>query len=95
MNGNNITVTASPVTLPGPISDGTGIPIVFNFDGQNYYAYRQETPPDFSTTAAAAAGTMAIVVGSSSVPTTQAYLDKIGELVNPDYQLVGYNIGGN
>ena len=94
-NGVSTQVTASPVTIPGPIGDATGQPIVFTVSGHTYYAYRQEQEPDFSTTAAQTASTMAIVNGTKGISLTPAYIDKGGILVDPDNQAVGFSTGGD
>lgn len=94
-NGVSTQVTASAVTIPGPISNATGRPIVFSVSGQTYYAYTQEQEPNFSTTAAQTASTMAIVNGTKGVSVTPAYLDKGGILVDPNQVAVGFSTGGD
>jgi hypothetical protein len=93
--GVSTQVTASPVTIPGPISNATGQPIVFTLSGQTYYAYRQEQEPDFSTTPAQTASTMVIVDGTKGVSVTPAYLDKGGILVDSNQVAVGFSTGGD
>lgn len=94
-NGSQVNVTASTITVAGPISDAHARPIVFTFNGQTYYAYRQGQPADFTASPSQTANTMAITTGSASVATTQAHLDKAANLVDPNFQVVGYSTGGN
>jgi len=89
-------VTASSVTVPGPISNATARPIVFSVNGQTYFAYTQEQEPIFSTSASQTANSMAIVSATVGGPTlTQAHLDKTGILVDENEEAVGYSTGGN
>jgi len=84
--------------IPGPISDATGQPIVFTANGQTYFAYTQEQQPNFNTTPAQTASTMAIVAepaADSGVALSQAHLDKTGILVDEDELAVGYSSGGD
>jgi hypothetical protein len=96
--GSQANITASAVTVPGPVNDATARPLVFTLSGQVYFAYRQGTAPDFSTSADETANTMAIVKVSGSIPSlVQAHLNKAGTLVDPNSMgnLVGYSQGGD
>jgi hypothetical protein len=95
--GAQVNVTSASVTVAGPISDAHARPIVFTANGQKYYAYRQGSAPDFSTTPAQTANTMAIISASGNSPVVSAHLDKAGNLVDPDISgyMVGYSMGGN
>lgn len=97
-NGSQINVTASPVTVPGPITDAKARPIVFTANGQTYFAYTQGKAPDFTASASTTANTMAVVNATvSNPPLVQAHLDKVGNLVDPNFSdtLVAYSQGGD
>lgn len=97
-NGSQLNVTASSVSVPGPITSAQARPIVFTANGQVYFAYTQGHAPNFTTSAAQTAGTMAIVNATvSNPPLVQAHLDKAANLVDPNSSgyLVGYSVGGN
>jgi hypothetical protein len=96
--GQSADITASSVVIPGPIGDATGQPIVFIANNQTYFAYTQEQEPNFNTTPAQTAATMAIVVepaADSGVTLSQAHLDKTGLLVDENELAVGYSTGGD
>jgi hypothetical protein len=92
--GKQARVTAEDVKIPGPIGTAEGQPIVFTVNGLTYFAYRQESQPDFHLTPGETASSMAITEGRN-VPTEGAHLDKIGELVDASEHTVGYSIGGD
>lgn len=97
-NGQATQTTTANVAIPGPISTTQGRPIVFTANGQTYFAYTQGQKPNFNTTPAQTASTMAIVAepaSDSGVTLTSAYLDKGSILVDPDQTAVGYSTGGN
>jgi len=95
-NGAQANVTASDVDVPAAVS-GTvkARPIVFIFNDATYMAYTRVNPPNFTTSADATANSMAIVVASGSAPLVQAHLDKASNLVDPNFQLVGYTPSNN
>jgi cytoskeletal protein RodZ len=91
-------VTVSNVTIPGPIRDATGRPIVFSINGKQYFAYSQSSAPNFNQSASATAGTMAIIPATVSITSfSQTHLDKANNLVdeNSSGLNVGYSSGGN
>ncbi|MDB5185202.1 MAG: hypothetical protein JWN38_1010 [Candidatus Saccharibacteria bacterium] len=93
--GTNYT-TLKKVTVPGPITDGTAQPLVFTLNGQMYFAYTQTTPPNFNTTAATTAASMAIVKATVSNPALETvHIDKSGNLVDEYLVKVGYSTGGS
>jgi hypothetical protein len=97
-NGQEAEITAVNVALAGPVSTGQGQPLVFTASGQTYFAYTQEQAPNFNTTAAQTASTMAIVpepAADSGVALTQAHIDKGNLLVDENEEGVGYCTGGN
>ncbi len=95
-SGASATVTASSVSVPGPISTAQARPIVFTANGQTYFAYTQGHAPNFNLTPSQTANTMAIVSATVSGPTlTSAHLDKSNNLVDPNFQVVGYSTSGN
>jgi hypothetical protein len=93
--GGTANVTASTVTVPGPITNATARPIVFSLNGQTYYAYTQESPPNFNTSASQTASSMALVTASAGASLTTGHLDKTGILVDQNEAAVGYSTGGN
>lgn len=97
-NGAQVNVTTNAVTVPGPISNAQARPIVFTANGQVYFAYRQGSAANFTTSASQTANTMAIVNATVSSPSlVQAHLDKAANIVDPNISgyLVGYSQGGN
>lgn len=97
-NGAQVSITTSAVTVPGPISNAQARPIVFTANGKVYFAYRQGSAPNFTTSASQTASSMAIVAATvSNPPLEQAHLDKAANLVDPNISnnLVGYSQGGN
>ncbi len=95
-NGSQANVTANNVSVPGPITTAQARPIVFTYNGQTYFAYRQGQPADFNTTPSQTANSMAIVTATvNGAALTQAHLDKANNLVDPDFQVVGYSTGGS
>jgi hypothetical protein len=97
--GGQAKVAAKEIKIPGPINEAKGKPIVFKADGQTYFAYTQETEPNFNQKRPAdVEGDMAIVkepTVDDHMPLEYAHLDKIGELVNEDDALVGFSTGGD
>jgi cytoskeletal protein RodZ len=94
--GISANVTLNSVTVPGPIGNATARPLVFTFDGQQYFAYTQGTAPNFSLTAAQTANTMAIVKATvNNPPLITAYIDKSNNLTDPNFHLDGFSTGGN
>lgn len=95
--GSPVNITASNVSVPGPVSTAQARPIVFSVNNQTYFAYRQGQAPNFTTTPSVTANSMAIVVATGSPSLVQAHLDKAGNLVDPNISntLVGYSQGGN
>lgn len=97
-NGAQVNVTATPVTVPGPISNAQARPIVFTANGQTYFAYHQGSAANFNESASQTAGSMAIVNATVNNPSlVQAHLDKAGNLVDPNISgtLVGYSQSSN
>ena len=94
-DGGQANVTTAAITLPGPITNATGRPLVFSVDGHTYFAYTQETKPDFNQAAAQTAGSMAIVPASGSYSLTSAHLDKSANLVDENETAVGFSVGGD
>ena len=94
-NGESTQVAASVISIPGPIGNALGQPIVFSLYGQTYFAYRQDQFPNFNTSPEQTANSMAIVDATQNVNLVSAYLDKSGLLVDPDQQAVGFSSGGN
>ena len=98
---SSIYITASPVSVPGPVSSATARPIVFGNDkllAKTYFAYMQGAPINFTGSASSIAGKMAIVVASGSYSTQpSAYINKSGVLQDTAMStyLVGYSTGGN
>lgn len=94
--GQSAEVTASNVTIPGPISDATGRPIVFTVNGTTYFAYTQEHVPNLNQSSSQAASTFAIVNATTSAYSlTQSHIDKTGLLVDENSEGVGYSTGGD
>jgi hypothetical protein len=96
-NGDSVNITSTAITVPGPISDATGRPIVFKCNGKTYFAYHQGSAANFSASASTVASTMAYPSASGSYSLTTAHLDKSGNLVDESFSgyLVGYSQGGN
>lgn len=97
-NGAQVNITASAVSVPGPISTAQARPIVFTANGQVYFAYHQGSAANFTTTPSQTANSMAIVNATVNNPSlVQAHLDKSSNLVDPNISsyLVGYSTGGN
>jgi hypothetical protein len=97
-NGVAAQITASNVTLAGPIGNAQGQPIVFTANGETYFAYTQGQKPNFNQSASATASSMAIMAEPSSdsgVVLASANLDKGGILVDSNQEAVGYSTGGN
>lgn len=92
-SGNNINVTASSVTVAGPVGNASARPIVFTANGVSYFAYHQGSAADFTQSAATVAGTMAITQASGSPALAPAYLDKSADLVDASSSVVGYSTG--
>jgi len=89
-------VTASSITVAGPISNASARPLVFTVNGKTYIAYTQSQAPNFNQSAAQTAATMAIVPETSSVGSLEyAHLDKSNNLVDQNSAAVGYSTGGN
>jgi hypothetical protein len=89
-------VTSTSVTVPGPISNAQARPIVFTVNGQTYFAYTQGQEPNFNTTPAQTANSMAVVSATVSNPSlTQGHIDKTNLLVDENEEAVGYSTGGN
>jgi hypothetical protein len=94
--GGSVEVAAVNTEIPGPISDATGRPIVFTVGEQTYFAYSQEQGPNFTTTPADTASSMAIVpTNDSSISLTTAHLEKGSVLVDQNEVAVGYSTGGD
>ena len=97
--GGQINVAANDISIPGPINNAKGAPIIFKANGQTYFAYSQEKPIVYTQKSAAdIAGSMAIVkAGANEIntPTTLAYLNKVGEMINENEVAVGYSVGGD
>lgn len=94
--GQSVNVTAENVTIPGPISDATGQPIVFTLYGTTYFAYTQESPPNLNQSPSAAASTFVIVTQTTtSYSVSQAVVGKTGFLTGEDQNYVGYSTGGD
>lgn len=95
-NGGPLNVTRDTVTVAGPIRNATAKPIVFGFQDKLYFAYTQTNKPNFGTSAAATAGSMAIIPANvASIAQVAAHLDKANNLVDSNFALVGFSTGGN
>jgi hypothetical protein len=91
-------ITTTNVTIPGPISNAIGRPIVFSVNGKQYFAYTQGSAPNFGQSASATAGTMAIISATVNVTNfSQTHLNKSNILVDENSigLNVGYSSGGN
>lgn len=95
-HGGPINVTRDTVTVAGPIRDATARPIVFGFENKLYYAYTQTYWPNFKTTPAETANTMAIIPANvASIAQVSAHFDKSANLVDSYITAVGFSTGGN
>jgi len=98
-HGGEARVAANKIAIPGPINEATGRPIVFKVDNQPYFAYTQETRPNFDQKRPAdVAGDMAIVrepADDQHIILGYAHLDKTSILVNERNMAVGYSTGGD
>lgn len=69
-----------------------GRPIVFTLNGQTYFAYTQDTPPNFGTSPSVTAASMTIVSTSDSgVNLSPAHIDSSDNLINANGVEVGYS----
>jgi hypothetical protein len=95
-SGQNGQVTATSVTVSGPITDARARPLVFSVNGTVYFAYTQGSAPNFNQTVSQIVDSMAIVKGSiSGISLSNARVDKAGNLVDENSSLVGFSTGGN
>lgn len=95
-SGGPLNVTRDTVAVAGPISNATAKPIVFGYQNKIYFAYTQTYKPNFGTSAAATASSMAIIPANvTSIAQVAAHLDKSNNLVDQNISLVGYSTGGN
>lgn len=93
-DGQEAKVTSEPVALPSPGTHAHGRPLVFEANGQTYFAYTETTKPDFNTTPQQTAASMIIIKATVTNPSlSPANIDKSGELVDIRFNTVGYSVG--
>ena len=97
--GGQAEITANAISIPGPISEAQGQPLVFQ-DGNNaYFAFTQDNAANFDQKRPPdVASDMAIVKEPSSdanISTESAHLNKTGQLVDANGTAVGYSTGGD
>jgi len=94
--GDSAEVTAKPTSLPGPIGESVGQPIIFKVGKNNYEAFSQGSPTYFGQAPSQTEANFVIDKGPKSIPTTAAVLDN-GTLVEKDarHLAVGYSSGAD